>query len=210
MHYASIWEYMQRPAAFFLLLIASGGCSAAPASNPTSLGPAAAGLSSAAFAAMSEAGPGLVEIGQVGPAGVSCPARAGVASCPALPSSVTVPSPLIVSPTISEPGYWVGCAVTHCLSPNACTTCECLDSDGAGAWQCNNLGFEAIDASSAPYCSRDIGPLDADTVDGGPIEYCTPQYPTCTNTLSAGWHCCLRANAGSLNETICMPSDSDF
>ena len=109
-------------------------------------------------------------------------------------------------------GYWVGCEFTKCSSQTSCTTCTCVDGDGGGAWQCaSNHGFQPeTDAAPTPYCALNAGALDAEVPDVGPIEQCTPQYPTCTGPYpeSPGWQCCRQSSVGGLTEIQCMPNDA--
>jgi hypothetical protein len=117
------------------------------------------------------------------------------------------------APPLPDPGYWVGCETTSCSSPTSCTTCSCADADGGGAWECtNNDGFQPeTDAQPTPYCALNSGPLDADIGDVGPVEPCTPQYPTCTGPYpeSPGWQCCrVSSSVGGITEINCMPNDA--
>jgi hypothetical protein len=79
-------------------------------------------------------------------------------------------------------------------------------------WECtNNDGFQPdTDAQPTPYCALNSGPLDADIGDVGPVEQCTPQYPTCAAPYpeSPGWQCCLVSTVGGLSELNCMPNDA--
>jgi hypothetical protein len=87
-----------------------------------------------------------------------------------------------------------------------------VDSDGGGVWQCaSNNGFQPeTDAAPTPYCALYAGPLDADVPDVGPVEQCTPQYPTCSGPYpeSPGWQCCRVSSVGGLTEITCMPNDA--
>jgi len=160
-------------------------------------------------------GSGPTDAGSAGlitPGGGGCPARADAATCSAPPAVVAQPSPPDGAPPIPIPGYWVGCEFTSCTSATACTTCSCVDADGGGAWECaSNSGFQPeTDAQPTPYCALNSGPLDADIADIGPVEQCTPQYPTCTGPYpeSPGWQCCLVSTVGGLTEIQCMPNDA--
>jgi hypothetical protein len=143
---------------------------------------------------------GGARVGVVG--GGGCPARADAAPCPPLPPDI--PSP--------PGGQWVGCEFTNCASSTACTTCSCVEADAGAAWQCaNNAGFQPeTDAQPTPYCALYAGPLDADIADVGPVEQCTPQYPTCAGPYpeSPGWQCCLISGVGGLTQISCMPNDA--
>jgi len=168
-------------------------------------------------------GPSVISGGDSGPSdagsigvgvggGGGCPAKGDAAACAAPPAGFGLPTLPPNAPPVPEPGYWVGCEFTNCSSESSCTTCSCVDSDGGAEWNCaSNSGFQPeTDAAPTPYCALNSGPLDADIGDVGPVEQCTPQYPTCTGPYpeSPGWQCCLRSTVGGLTQISCMPNDS--
>jgi len=148
--------------------------------------------------------------------GGGCPARADAATCPAPPAGFGFHPPPVPpnapAPSFPALDYWVGCEFTNCSSQTSCTTCTCVDADGGAAWDCStNGGFQPeADASPTPYCALYAGPLDADVPDAGPVERCTPQYPTCTGPYpeSPGWQCCVISSVGGISEIRCMPNDA--
>jgi hypothetical protein len=154
---------------------------------------------------------GGATIGVVG--GGGCPARADAAACPAPPAGFGLaPLPPNIPPPPGYGEYWVGCEFTNCSSSTACTTCSCVEADAGTGWECaNNAGFQPeTDAQPTPYCALHVGPLDADIADVGPVEQCTPQYPTCAGPYpeSPGWQCCLVSGVGGLTQISCMPNDA--
>jgi hypothetical protein len=155
---------------------------------------------------------GSASVGVTG--GGGCPARADAAICPPPPSAVAPPELPPNAPRLPDLGYWVGCELTNCSSATACTTCSCVEADGGAAWECaNDGGFQSeMDAEPTPYCALNSGPVDGgDLADAGPIEQCTPQYPTCTGPSpeSPGWQCCLVSGLSGLTEISCMPNDAE-
>jgi hypothetical protein len=142
----------------------------------------------------------------------SCPARGNAASCSPLPAALGIPSAAAGAPALPAAGTWVGCETTVCASATACETCTCVALAGGATWQCaKNSGFQPLsDAPPVSVCALNSGPLDADVGDVGPVEYCTPQFPTCTAPFpgSAGWQCCVHQSVGNLSESACMPNDA--
>jgi len=200
------------------LAILSSACS----SGSSGAGSSAAGVNadrsdsgSLSGPSVSDSGSGATDAGSAGlgvGGGGGCPARADAALCPAIPAAVAQPTAPANGPPFPAAGTWVGCEFTSCTSATACTTCACVDGDGGAAWDCaNNDGFQPdTDAQATPYCALTSGPLDADVADVGPVEQCTPQYPSCTppDPEGPGWQCCLRASVGDLSEFSCMPNDA--
>ena len=75
-----------------------------------------------------------------------------------------------------------------------------------------DLASACITGPSGTFCSLDIGPVNApDVPNVGPIETCTPQYPTCTPPYheSPGYQCCQQTTlADGTSELRCMPNDA--
>ena len=75
-----------------------------------------------------------------------------------------------------------------------------------------HLATGCIVGPSGTFCSLDIGPVNAPDVPNiGPIETCTPQYPSCTppNSGSPGYQCCQQTTlADGTTELQCMPNDA--
>jgi hypothetical protein len=182
----------------------STGTATDPTNSKLSGGPSASGGDS------SPADAGSVGVGVGG--GGGCPAKGDAAACAAPPAGFGLPTLPPNAPPIPEPGYWVGCEFTNCSSESSCTTCSCVDADGGAEWDCaSNSGFQPeTDAAPTPYCALNSGPLDTDIGDVGPVEQCTPQYPTCTGPYpeSPGRQCCLQSTVGGLTQISCMPNDS--
>jgi hypothetical protein len=202
------------------LAIVSGACSSAGSSAGTSATDVD-GASRNSVASSGSSGPSVggggepsdADVGLGVSGGGSCPARADAAACSAPPSSVAPPMPPPNAPPIPLLGsYWVGCELTSCSSQTSCTTCSCVEADGGSEWECTHGGFQPEeDAQPTPYCALDVGPLDGgDIADAGPVEQCTPQYPTCTGPFpeSPGWQCCLASSVGGISEIRCMPNDA--
>jgi hypothetical protein len=195
---------MGKPTNYFLALLLASPLGACLAAETGSDG----GVSSARGTVV---GDGDVSVdgeggggGGVVVSGGSCPARAGAAACPAPPQG----APADLGST------WVGCEYTSCPTPSACTTCMCVADDAGAAWDCAEGGFkvEEGDAQPTAYCALNSGPVDSgDQADAGPIERCTPQYPTCSAPApeSPGWQCCRVATSGVITEIKCMPSSAD-
>ena len=206
-----------RPSVALSLAILSSACSSGSSGAGSSAAgvnadPSKSGNSSGPSATGGGSGPTDAGSAGIGVGGGSCPARADAATCAAPPAVVALPTLPPNAPPLPDPGYWVGCETTSCSSPTSCTTCSCADADGGGAWECtNNDGFQPeTDAQPTPYCALNSGPLDADIGDVGPVEPCTPQYPTCTGPYpeSPGWQCCRVSSVGGITEINCMPNDA--
>jgi hypothetical protein len=97
-------------------------------------------------------------------------------------------------------GVFVGGGSTS----GACSTCTCVADEAGAAWDCVEPGSQTNgEAQPTVYCALYSGPVDAGNVANvGPIERCTPQYPTCSPPYpeSPGWQCCRVTTNGG----VCM------
>ncbi|MGD0679796.1 MAG: hypothetical protein ABSC94_30800 [Polyangiaceae bacterium] len=188
----------------------------APASGPLGANGLGTGASAGGGASTDAADDdGEANIGPTLGGSASCPARGNAGLCPAVPAIVAPPVPPKLPPGSPDvDSTWVGCQYTSCSSAAECTTCTCVAMEAGAAWDCGDAGGPRpeADAQPTPYCSLYSGPIDAGDAPGvGPVEECTPEYPTCSGPSpeSPGWQCCLiTAWPGGVTEISCMPNDA--